>query len=176
MLHTIFFADSSSGIGALGISLSAFIVQIVTFALVFLVLRRFAFKPIIKMLQDRRKVIDDGVRMGEKLANEQAKFDSKLAETMQKAREEADHIIATGHKEARDVVREAEKTAERKAESILAEAEVRIQEETERSKRSLEKDIVGLVSEATEAIVGEKLNPEKDAEIIDKILRSQIKK
>ena len=176
MLHTIFFADSSSGIGALGISLSAFIVQLVTFALVFLVLRRFAFKPVIKMLQDRRKVIDDGVRMGEKLANEQAKFDSKLAETMQKAREEADHIIATGHKEAREVVREAEKTAERKAESILAEAEVRIQEETERSKRSLEKDIVGLVSEATEAIVGEKLNPKKDAEIIDKILRSQIKK
>ena len=74
----------------------------------FLLLKKYAFKPVIKLLEDRRKVIDDGVKMGEKLAKEQTKFDAKLAETMSKAREEADHIIATGHKEAREVVREAE--------------------------------------------------------------------
>ena len=176
MIHMlIHVADSSSGIGALGISLSAFIIQLLTFVFVFLLLKKFAFKPIIKLLNDRRKVIDDGVKMGEKLAKEQAKFDVKLAEVMSKAREEADHIIATGHKEAREVVREAEKTAQRKADSILADAEVRINEESERAKRALEKDIVGLVSEATEAIVGEKVDPKKDAEIIDKILRSRVK-
>lgn len=176
MIHLLFVADSSTGIGALGISASAFIIQLLTFVLVFMLLKRFAFTPVIKLLQDRRKVIDDGVRMGEKLAAEQAKFDTKLAETMSKAREEADHIIATGHKEAREVVREAEKTAQRKADSILAEAEVRIGEESQRAKRALEKDIVGLVSEATEAIVGEKVDTKKDAEIIDKIIKSRIKK
>lgn len=176
MIHMLFFADSSSGIGALGVSASAFVIQLVTFVFVFLLLKKFAFTPIIKMLQDRRQVIEDGVKMGEKLSKEQAKFDAKLAETMSKAREEADHIIATGHKEAREVVREAEKSAQRKADSILADAEVRINEESEKAKRALEKDIVGLVSEATEAIVGEKIDPKKDAEVIDKILRSRIKK
>jgi len=176
MIHLLYVADSSSGIGALGISVSAFIIQLLTFVLVFLLLRRFAFKPVIKLLQDRRKIIDDGVRMGEKLAKEQTKFDAKLDAAMRQAREEADHIIATGHKEAREVVREAEKTAQRKADSILADAEVRINEESERAKRALEKDIVGLVSEATEAIVGEKVDPKKDAEIIDKIIRSRVKK
>ncbi|MGZ6004673.1 MAG: F0F1 ATP synthase subunit B [Candidatus Saccharimonadales bacterium] len=176
MINMLFAADSSSGIGALGISVSAFVIQLLTFVLVFLLLKKYAFKPVIKLLEDRRKVIDDGVKMGEKLAKEQAKFDAKLAETMSQARQEADHIIATGHKEAREVVREAEKTAQRKADSILADAEVRINEESERAKRALEKDIVGLVSEATEAIVGEKIDPKKDAEVIDKILRSRIKK
>src|SRR5579863_1445741 len=109
MIHTLLFADSSSGIGALGISLSAFIIQLLTFVLVFLLLKKFAFTPVIRLLQERRKVIDDGVKMGEKLAKEQQEFDAKLAQTMQEARVEADHIIATGHKEARDVVREAEK-------------------------------------------------------------------
>src|SRR5689334_5441695 len=99
MIHMLFAADSSSGIGALGISVSAFVIQLLTFVLVFLLLKKFAFKPVIKLLEDRRKVIEDGVKMGEKLAKEQAKFDAKLAETMSKAREEADHIIATGHKE-----------------------------------------------------------------------------
>ena len=177
MIHMFLFAaDSSSGLGALGISFSTFIIQLLTFVLVFLLLRKFAFKPVIKLLDDRRKIIDDGVKMGEKLANEQTKFEAKLAEAMSKAREEADHIIATGHKEAREVVREAEKSAQRKADSILAEAEVRINEESERAKRALEKDIVGLISEATEAIVGEKIDPKKDADVIDKILRSRIKK
>jgi len=177
MIHTLhLMADSSSGIGALGISLSAFIIQLLTFVLVFLLLKKYAFTPVIKLLQDRRKVIDDGVKMGEKLAKEQAKFDAKLAAEMSKAREEADHIIATGHKEAREIAREAEKSAQRKADHILAEAEVRINEESERAKRALEKDIVGLVSEATEAIVGEKIDPKKDAATIDKILRSRTKK
>lgn len=178
MINSLIFAESSSssGIGALGISPSAFVIQLATFVLVFLLLKKFAFSPIIKMLQERRRIIDDGVKMGEKLAKEQAKFDAKLAATMSKAREEADHIIATGHKEAREVVREAEKSAQRKADSIIAEAEVRINEEQERAKRALEKDIVGLVAEATEVIVGEKIDPKKDAEVIDKILRKHIKK
>ncbi len=176
MTHLLFAAESSSGIGALGISLSAFIIQLLTFVLVFMLLKKYAFAPIIKLLQDRRKVIDDGVKMGETLAKEQTKFDTKLAETMSKAREEADHIIATGNKEARELVREAEKTAHRKADSILADAEIKIHEESERAKRALEKDIVNLVSEATEAIVGEKIDPKKDADIIDKILKERAKK
>jgi F-type H+-transporting ATPase subunit b len=177
MTQLLFAAEqSSSGIGALGISLSAFIIQLLTFVLVFLLLKKYAFTPVIKLLNDRRKVIDDGVKMGETLAKEQAKFDTKLAQTMAKAREEADHIISTGHKEAREIVRDAEKSAQRKADTILAEAEVRIHEEQERAKRALEKDIVNLVSEATEEIVGEKIDPKKDAEVIDKILRKHIKK
>lgn len=176
MLYSLFFAESSSGLGALGISFSAFIIQLITFILVFLVLMKFAFKPIIGLLETRRKTIDDGVRMGEKLSKQQAKFETQMADEMRKAREQADHVIATGQKEAREVVREAEKTAQRKADSILADAEVRISEEQARAKLALEKDIVGLISEATEAIVGEKIDPKKDAETIDKILRKHINK
>ncbi|HLC91802.1 MAG TPA: F0F1 ATP synthase subunit B [Candidatus Saccharimonadales bacterium] len=179
MIHLLFASESaeaSTGIGALGISGGAFLIQFLTFVLVFMLLRKFAFKPVIKLLEERRRVIDDGVRMGEKLTKEQAKFDTQLAETMSKARAEADHIIDTGHKEAREIVREAEKTAQRKADSILADAEVRINEESEQAKRALEKDIVGLVSEATEAIVGEKVDAKKDAEIIDKIIKNRVAK
>lgn len=174
MIHLFFAAaEESSGIGALGINASAFVIQLITFILVFLVLMKFAFKPIIKMLDERRKTIDEGVKAGERLSAQRAKFEDQMNNELRKAREEADHIIATGHKEAREVVREAEKAAHHKADSILADAEIRINEESERAKRALEKDIVGLISEATEVIVGQKIDPKKDAEVIDKILRSR---
>lgn len=166
-------AEGASGFGALGVSASAFVIQLITFALVFLVLKKFAFTPIVKILQERRKTIDEGVRAGQKMAEEQAKLEGEVAKAMQEARVEADKIIATGHKEAREILREAEKSAARKSDAMMADAEVRINEETERAKRKLEKDIVGLVSEATEAIVGKKVDPKTDAELINTILKGR---
>ncbi len=164
---------TTSGIGALGINPGAFIIQLISFLLVFLLLKKFAFAPIIKALEERRQVIDDGVKLGQKLEKERAKQDEEVAKVMREARHEADKIIATGHKEAREVLRDAEKVAAKKAEAILADAQARITEEEAGSRRKLEKDIVGLVSEATEVVVGEKLDAAKDAKLIDKALKGK---
>lgn len=177
MIPLLFAAETTSSSGLpLGLDLKAFIFQLITFVLIFILLKKFAFKPIVKLLDQRHKVIEDGVRMGLKMEKEKAKLDETIAKAMRDARVEADKIIATGHKEAREIIREAEKTAQRKAESIIADAEVRINEESEQARRKLEKDIVTLVSDATEAIVGEKVDPKKDAELIDKILKGRTQK
>ena len=177
MVQTIFAATdaNSSGLGALGISPSAFLIQLIPFVIVVLLLRVYAFKPIGKLLEERRKTIDDGVRMGQKMEKEKIKFDADLAKVLRDARVEADKIISIAHKDAREVVREAEKTAGRKAEAMIADAEVRIEAETERAKLALEDELIGLVSEATEAIVGEKVDVNKDRAIIDKIIKQRAK-
>jgi F-type H+-transporting ATPase subunit b len=169
-------APKATGLGALGVSLQAFIIQLITFVFVFLLLRRFAFKPIGAMLEKRRQTIDDGVRLGQKLEKEREKMDVEAAKVTREARHEADRIIAAGHKEAREVLRDAEKSARRKADAMLADAEARIHEETQAAKQKLEKEIVGIVSDATETIVGEKVDSQKDAALIDKAIKSRSKK
>ena len=168
-------ADSGSPLAALGVDGKSLVFQLITFILVFAVLQRYAFKPISKMLAERRKLIDEGVRAGQEFEKERAKLEKQHQDIVREARNEADNIIATAHKESRDVVRTAEKTAHRKTEAMMADAEVRIAEESHRAKKALEKDIVGLVSEATEAIVGEKIDATKDAAFVDKIIKSRIK-
>ena len=165
--------ETASGLGALGISPSAFLIQLITFVLVFALLKKFAFKPIVEKLEERRKVIDEGVKAGQLLAKERQKLDKEVVEVMRDARIEADKIIATGHKEAREIIRDAEKGAERKVDAMMKDAEARIDEESEQARRRLEKEIVSLVSEATEAVVGEKVDPKKDGELIDKILKGR---
>lgn len=157
----------------LGLDPKAFAIQLITFVFVFMVLKRFAFKPITKMLETRRKTIEDGVRLGQKLEKEKAKLDEEVARITREARHEADKIIAAGHKDAREVVREAEKTAGRKVDAMLADAEVRIEEESKHARRVLEKELVGLVSEATETIVGEKVDAKKDAELVKKAMKGR---
>ncbi|HSX24192.1 MAG TPA: F0F1 ATP synthase subunit B [Candidatus Saccharimonadales bacterium] len=175
MIPNIFAAAEaqSSGIGALGISPGAFVIQLITFIFVFLLLKKYAFGPIVRMLEERRKVIDDGVKMGQRMEKERAKLDEEVTKVMRDARVEADKIIGNGQKEAREIIRDAEKVGQRKVDTMLTDAEARIAEEAEQAKRKLEKEIVGMVSEATEAIVGEKVDPAKDAKLIDKALKDQ---
>jgi F-type H+-transporting ATPase subunit b len=176
MIHMFFAAEASadaSPLAALGVDGKSFLFQLITFFLAFLVLKKFAFKPLSKMLADRRQVIADGIELGEKMEKEKAKLDVTSAEIIREARHEADRIISIAHKESREVGQAAEKGAKAKVAAILKEADEQIEEDAQRAKRAVEKDIVSLVSEATEAVVHEKVDARKDADVIDKALKGR---
>lgn len=163
--------NSGSGLGALGIDGKAFIIQLVTFALAFLVLKKYAFKPIIKMLDERRDTIEKGVKLGEQMKKEKAEMDAKVADALHGARQEADKIIAEAQNTGRQSIQEAEETARAKAEDMVNQASARIKQDTLVAKKRLEKDLAGLVSQATEAILREKIDSKKDSALIDKALK-----
>lgn len=179
MIYTVFAAaeaSEASGLSALGVNLTAFIVQLITFVFFFILLKKFAFNPIVALLDKRHKTIEDGVKLGHKMEREQHRLEEKVAAEMRQARHEADRIIASAHKEAREIQREAEKSAQRKTNAMITDAQVRIEEEARQASKDMEKDIVGLISEATEAIVGEKVDEKKDQQLIDKALKGRKKK
>jgi len=169
----IFSDISSSGLGALGFNWGSFLIQVASFILVFLILKRFAFKPILRVLADRRKLIEDGVKLGEEMKKKTAELEEEIAEKLRKARATADEIIGTAQVEARDLVKSAEEGARAKVEQISAEAQDRIKRDTLAAKKQLEKELVGLISEATEAIIEVKIDAKKDAELIDKALHGR---
>lgn len=167
------FADSESGIGALGINGGAFLVQLLTFLVAFLILRKFAFRPILKVLRERRELIESGVKLGEEMQKKQAELEEKVATTLHEARAKADEVLATAHDQARSTVQAAEDKARDKASGMLAEAEERIAQDTKLARAKLEGELVGLISEATEAIIEEKVDAQKDAALIGKALKRE---
>jgi len=168
--------SGGSPLKALGVDGKSLIFQLITFVLVFVILKKFAFTPISKMLAERRRVISDGIELGEKMEKEKAQLDETAAQIVREARHESDKIISIAHKESRELIHAAEKDAKVKVEAIMKEADARIGEDADRARRAVEKDIVSLVSEATEAVVHEKVDSSKDAEVIDKILKGRRKK
>lgn len=164
---------SSSGLGALGISSQALLIQLITFALAYLVLRRYAFTPILKVLNERRQTIESGVRLGEEMQKERAELDKKVTTALHDARQKADGIVAEAHDAARDQVREAEDKARAKADNILKDAKVQADQEKVRMRKALEGELVGLISDATEAIIDEKVDAKKDAALIDRALKGR---
>lgn len=169
------FGNSSSGIGALGLNGQAFLIQLLTFIFAFLILRRWAFKPILKVLKERRETIEKGVSLGEQMQKDKAEFDQKVTKALHDARMQADEVVAAAHDRGRQIVTEAEDQARKKAEGIVASAEERIQQDTRTARKKLEAELVGLIAETTEAIIDEKVDAKKDASLIDRALKGAVK-
>lgn len=166
-------AESATGIAKLGINGKALLIQLVTFALVYFVLRRFAFAKILDVLQKRRETIESGVRLGEAMQKERAALDVRVKDALKDARKQADSIVADANEAAVSAVRAAEDKAQTKAEAIIAEAHVRTEQDAQRVRKQIEQEVVALISEATEAIIDEKLDDKKDAALISRVLKEQ---
>jgi F-type H+-transporting ATPase subunit b len=167
------FGDSGSGLSSLGLDGQSFLIQLVTFIIALLVLRRWAFKPIIRIMNERRDTIEKGVSLGQQMEKDKAELEVKAEKILHDARNEADKIVAEAQEASRQSIREAETQAKDKAETILESAQDRIKQEAAKAKKQLEGEIVGLVSEATEALVREKVDAKKDASLIEKFLSEQ---
>ena len=166
------FGDDSI-FGALGISLQAFVIQLITFLIAFLVLRQWAFKPILKVLNERRQRIEDGLKLGEAMEAEKARLDEAVAEELHKARSTADKIIAAAETEAKQTVQDAEDAARKRADEIVQNAETQIKHEIQAERKRLEREIVGLVSDVSEAVIHEKVDAHKDAALINTALKER---
>jgi F-type H+-transporting ATPase subunit b len=167
------FGDSSSGLGALGLNASSFLIQLVTFIIALLILRKWAFKPILKIMNERRDLIEKGVRLGQEMEKEKAELEAKADQKLHEARVKADSIIAAANDTARQSVREAEAKAKAKADGIIASADEAIVQRTAQAKRDLENEMVSLVAGATEAVVREKVDAKKDVDLIKRALKEQ---
>lgn len=157
----------------LGIDPQAFIIQLITFVIAFLVLRKWAFGPIVKMLDERRKLIEGGISLGESMRAKEIELEAKVASAIHDARAQADDIIATAEADAKKAVQAAEDAARIRADGIISEAKAQIRLESEREGKRLESKIVELVSDVSEAIIGQKVDAKKDAALINKALRER---
>ncbi len=141
----------------LGINLGYLIVQILNFAILFVVIYAWAVKPIVSMLEKRRESIARGLE------------DARVAEEARaNAEREAQKIIAESQKKATEVVRESSDRAEAAAREIRSGAEeeieklrasslVEIEQERERNLSELRGQIGALAVAAAQKLIGESL-------------------
>jgi F-type H+-transporting ATPase subunit b len=163
-------AEEATGIGALGLDPLAILAQAVTFLVLFWVVKKFALDKIVQSLEDRRKTIDKGVRLGLEMQEEKDRLDQSVEKELHKARLEADKILAGAHEEAGNIIGRAEDAAGTKVEALIADAHSRIEDDVRKAKKELEQEVVSLVADATEAIIGEKLDAKKDEALIKRML------
>lgn len=103
----------------LGIEPTLLLAQIVNFAIVIFVLSKLLYKPILSMLEKRRKEIEEGVNLTAKLREEEVKMEEKREKMLATTRKEASQILEEARKQAKTEEKEIIDAAHKEAENIL---------------------------------------------------------
>lgn len=167
--------EEAQGIAALGLDPIAIAAQLITFLLLFWVVKKFALDGIVKNLQKRNEDINRGLHLTAEMDKQKAELEERVDAVLKTARQDADGILAEARKESGQIIKAAEESAGRKADEILRAAEGKIERDIADARRGLRTEMAGLVSEATEAILGEKLNDGGDRKLVENYLKEAMK-
>lgn len=167
--------ETSEGIGALGLSLPAIAASAVTFLVLFFVIKKFALSGIVANLEKREEDINRGLHLTAEMDKQKAELDARVDEALKAARKEADLIIADAHAETGKMIQAAEEKANNRADEILRAAEGKIERDITEARNGLKKEMAGLITEATEAILGTKLDAGADRKLVEDYLKGAMK-
>lgn len=135
---------------AFGIKGSLLLAQLVNFGVLFAALSYLLYKPVMKVLDERRMKVAQGVLDAEAAAEKLASADAEASTTVQGAEREAEGIVASAREEAGSEKSRIVKEAEARAAAVAADAEARAKETAAKSLRESEKEIARLAILAAE--------------------------
>jgi F-type H+-transporting ATPase subunit b len=139
---------------------------IVAFFITFFVLRKYAFGPIQKMIDERRAQIARSIEEADHARDEARNLLEEHKKLMQEARGEAEGIINEARKTRDSIETRMREETEAERQRRLEETKREIQAETTRQLERIRSEVADLTLEATSRIVGEKLDSERDRELI----------
>lgn len=138
-------------------ALGYFVWTLVAFLIVFFILKKFAWKPILSSLSEREKNIADSIATAEKVKLEMAQMKSENEALMASAREERSQLLKEA-KELKDkIVNEAKEQAKTEAGKILADAQASIEQQKNAALTDVKNVIGNMVIEVTEKVIRREL-------------------
>jgi F-type H+-transporting ATPase subunit b len=177
MESTLIFA--AAGIGDIakqtgeqfGFNTSLFISQVISFCIVAFLLQRFAYKPILKVLEERRQKIAEGLANAEKIKQELASAQAKAQEVINQASLQANKIIEEARNAAAKVTEQETQKAVAAAQDIIAKARQANEAELTRMKGELRREVGRLVVATAAKVTGKILSPEDQQRLAEETNR-----
>lgn len=150
----------------MGIDIQQVLTQIVGFLLLLWLLRKFAWGPLLGVLDERRTRIAselEEIRKGkESLAQMKTEYDTKISEIENQARLRIQEAVGEGQRMAREIA----EGAREEAHQILEKAKEDIQREMAKAKAQLRDEIATIAVSAAGKIVRQEMNKQKDKELV----------
>jgi F-type H+-transporting ATPase subunit b len=145
---------------------------IVAFLITLFVLKRYAFGPIQKMLDDRREHIRRSIEEADNARDEARKLLEEHRALIGQARSDAEGIIAEARKTRESMEQRMREETEAERQRRLEETRREIAAETQRALEQIRSEVADLTLEATSIVVGKKLDADRDRELISEAIGS----
>lgn len=163
-------AESSGGIAALGINLPGLVAQLINFGILLVILRLFLFGPIMKMVDERKRRIEEGLQASEQAAHAAEQSQDESRRILEEARAEGRELVARAQENAARLREELESQARRDVDQLRARAQAEIDLEAQRAIQALRAEFADLTIRAAERVVGQSLDRSAHQRLIDEVL------
>src|SRR5450432_464133 len=166
-MNTTFLA-AAGGLGDLvtqtaesfGWNIWLFLSQVISFVIVAMLLKRFAYKPILAVLEERRQRIAEGLLNADKIKQQLAETEQRYQEILAKANTEAQKMIDEARASSAAISERKQQEAIVAAEQILVKARETSALERERTMSQLKRELGRLVVDTTAKVTGKILTPD----------------
>src|SRR5438309_10886642 len=148
-----------------------FLSQVISFCIVAYLLQRFAYKPILALLEERRRKIEEGMLNAEKIRKELAEAEKRYQEIVVKANADAQRMIDEARESSAHLAERKQQEAITAAEQILAKAKEAAALEHERQMQNLKRELGRLVVDTTAKVTGKVLTPEDEKRLQEEAAR-----
>lgn len=154
------------------VELAQVFTQIVAFLLMLWILTRYAWKPLLKTMEDRQKRIQaehDHIQLQKNHVETMTKeYENKLKELEIAVQEQIQQAVADGKKQAAAI----RDSAHQQAKGILARGEADLKHEIQRAKMEIKKELVGMTIAATEKVLNQKIETDQQKDEIANLIKN----
>ncbi len=155
---------------ALGVSVTGLLAQFINFILLLLILRAIAYKPILRMLDQRSERIRESMERAEAVKQQAARTEEEFARRLAEARREGQAIVAQAEKIADRLRQEEMEKTRQEVDQLRAKALEDIERERERAVTELRKQVADLALFAAGRVVGRSLDQTSHYRLVDEAL------
>ena len=152
------------------------IAQVINFLFLVFVLAKFAYKPLAKMMEDRKNKIASDLETAEKARTDAEAIQKECAEKLAAARQEAAAIIEEATKAAQAAKDKAVADTKAEQERIIADAKAAIASDKKAAMDDVRAQVVDLAMAAAGKIIGQKLGTDEDKKMAGEIVDSVMSK
>jgi len=149
-----------------------FLSQVLSFCIVAFLLRRFAYRPILAVLEERRRKIEEGQLNAEKIRKELAEAEKRYQEIVAKGNADAQKMIDEARNSAAHLSERKQQEAVVAAEQIMAKAREASAIEHERTMMQLKRELGRLVVDTTAKVTGKVLTPDDQRRLQEEATRT----
>ncbi|MBI2765493.1 MAG: F0F1 ATP synthase subunit B [Chloroflexi bacterium] len=155
---------------ALGLNLPQLIAQVVNFTILLLILKLTLYKPVLKMLDERKQKIAEGLNAADLARAEAAQAQANIQATLAQSRHEGQEIVAGAQQIAARIQAESREQAARDRDVAVERARQEIQFERDRAIAELRSEFAAITVSAAEKVIGQSLDATAHQRIIDEAL------
>jgi len=159
------------GFASLGVNLPLLVVFIVNFIILFVLLRLFLYKPVMKMLDERAKRTKDAMELAEVTRKEFEQAKVEVQKQIEKGRQEGQAIITQAMQVGERLKEESRQEAQKQAQVIVDRTRSELEAEREKIVGDLRREFVDIAISAAEKVITETLDKEKHRKLIEETLQ-----